>query len=254
MFKMLKDNFNITNDCMILATPLVLFFIITQWYVQTFQIGLLNDYHSTEYVSIANYVLFFITLWVWISGCFSGWFYMVKKTLQYSRKTFLFDKDRNAALRSLLYCLFKGIGKFFIPFLVLLALYFIFKIIKIMILLEIFYNFDYTKINLSLVSVISISIMVMISFFFVYVVPEIVYSYSNAFKALLNSVKKVCMTFKEILPVYGLFILIGFILKLLFIYSVNYPVLYFFLMLVTYYFVLYSVLLVFSFYERKFVQ
>lgn len=250
MLKMLKDNFKVTNDCIILATPMVLYFIFTQWYVHTFQMSILSDFTSKELIFSTNYVVFFVTLWVWMSGCFSGWFYMTKKTLQFSGKTFLFDNDRNSALVNLLYCLIKGVGKFFISFLVILALFLIFVIADIEILLYLFYN-SISGINFFMINTIFV---LLISFFFLYVVPEIVYSYSNPLSAVINSVKKACISFKHLFPVYVLLVLAGLILKFLFMFSINFPLLYFFLLIFSYYYVLYSVIIIFRIYERDFVE
>ena len=243
MFKFLIENFKRTNDCIILATPMVLFFIALQWYIES------NQYSLS---SISSYVFFYITLWVFISGCFAGWFYMVKKTLQFSKKTFLFDTDRLTALSKLFSCLIKGIGKFFLPILVVVASCFAFNIIK-MILLFFAYT-DKLKDQYYLISVISIFIVYVIGYFFIFWIPEIVYTYKNSFVSLIESVKKAIIIFPKLIIPYIIVSIIVAVINFLLSNSQTYPFLYFFLLLSAYYFLLYSVILVFSYYERNFVE
>ncbi len=243
MFKFLIENFKRTNDCIILATPMVLFFIVLQWYIES------NQYSLS---SISSYLFFYITLWVFISGCFAGWFYMVKKTLQFSKKTFLFDTDRLTALTKLFSCLIKGIGKFFLPILVVVASCFVFNIIKMILL---FYAYtSKIKDQYDLISVISIFVVYVIGYFFIFWIPEIVYSYKNPFISLLNAVKKAFIICPKMVIPYILICSILSLIDLLLVNSQIYPFLYFFLLLSAYYFILYSVLLVFGYYEKKFID
>lgn len=243
MFKFFLDNFRITNDCIILATPMVLFFIVLQWYLQTFQ-PILTTPNSI--------IIFFITLWFGISGCFAGWFYMVKKTLQYSKKTFLYDTDRNTAILKLLLCLFKGIGKFLLSFLGLIGLCFIAKIIKYEVTIKILSTqgiLDY-----KLFSVASLAIILFIAYWFIFCIPEIIYNYSNPIKAIINSIIKAFISFKQTFLMYIILIIIGTILNILFFKSQENPIFYFILIILSYYFILYSVILIFRNYEKSFIK
>lgn len=222
---------------------MVLFFIVLQWYIESNQYSL----SSTQ-----SYLFFYITLWVFISGCFAGWFYMVKKTLQFSKKTFLFDTDRLTALSKLFSCLIKGIGKFFLPILVVVASCFVFNIIKMILL---FYAYtSKIKDQYDLVSVISILMVYIIGYFFIFWIPEIVYTYKNPFISLLKAVKKAFIIFPKMVIPYILICIIIALIDFLLVNSITYPFLYFFLLLSAYYFVLYSVLLVFGYYEKNFVE
>lgn len=243
MLKFLNENFKFTNDCIILATPMVLFFIFLQLYIQIFE---------SHLSSSLSYITFFITLWIAISGCFAGWFYMVKKTLQFSKKTFLFDTDRLTALTKLFLCLFKGIGRFFLPFLSVIAICFIFKLIKLLILI-IVYNSALNK-HYDLIAIISAVIVFLFFYWIIFWIPEIVYTYSNPFKALLNSIKKSYISFKSTSLIYILLCVSGLIIHFSIINSMEFPWLYFLLLLLSYYFILYSVLLIFRHYERNFIE
>ena len=243
MLKFFKDNFKYTNDCIILATPMVLFFIFLQLYLDTFQYNL---------SSLASYITFFLTLWIAISGCFAGWFYMVKKTLQFSKKTFLFDTDRVTALTKLFLCLFKGIGRFFLKFLSLIVVFFIFlKVIKLITNI-IIYNPN-LNIRYNTVAIISSIFVFFISYWVIFWIPEIIYTYTNPFKALINSIKKAYISFESTSIIYIIVCICGFAIHFSIMNSMEFPLLYFFLLLLSYYFILYTVLLIFRHYEKNFI-
>lgn len=243
MFKFLKNNLITTNDCIILATPMILYITVLQWYLVTFQYTL-----NTAF----QYTLFFITLWIWISGCCAGWFYMLKKTLQFSKKTYLYDLDRISAIKKLFTCLYKGIGKFFLPFLLLVILYFLFKVIKISLMFYV-----YGLVNSEVYDYVSagfILIILLFAYWFIFLIPEIIYNYVNPFKAVINSVKKSYIAFKKCFPIYFILCISGFVLNLFLLNSLSYPILYFILLILSYYFVLYSILAVFKLYEKNFIE
>lgn len=243
MLKFLKDNFKTTNDCIILATPMVLFFICLQLYKDAFQYNL---------ASMIDYATFFLTLWIGISGCFAGWFYMVKKTIQFSKKTFLFDTDRLTALSKLFLCIFKGVGKFFIPFLGLIAVIFIFKVVQSLFIIYI-YNSS-LKPHYESVNIISNIIAFFLGYWVIYWIPEIVFTYNNPFKAFINAVRKSFIAFKQT-SVYYLMIVAGCLFLHFTIQEMKiYPIVYFLELLLFYYFILYSVITVFRLYERNFIE
>ncbi len=242
MLKFLNENFKYTNDCIILATPMVLFFIFLQLYLQ-FQYDLLTW---------QSYITFFLTLWIGISGCFAGWFYMVKKALQFSKKTFLFDTDRLTALSKLFLCIFKGIGKFFLAFLGVIAILFFIQVIKALTILYI-YNSP-LKPHYDNLNIIANVIEFILGFWVVYWVPEIIYTYNNPFKSLINAIKKSFLTFKQT-SIYYLLIIAGCLFLHFSIQEMKiYPVVYFFELLLFYYFILYSVITIFRLYEKNFTE
>ena len=239
----MSENFKLTNDCIILATPMVLFFIFLQLYLQVSEVHL---------SAILSYIAFFITIWIGLSGSFAGWFYMVKKTLQFSKKTFLFDTDRLTALSKLFLCIFKGIGKFFLPFLGFTAIIFIFQVIKAVFILFI-YNSQLEPFFVSL-NIISNIIAFVLAYWIIYWIPEIVYTYTNPFKSLVNSVKKAFISFRQSY-IYYLFIVAGCLFLHFTIQEMKmYPIVYFLELLLFYYFILYSVITVFRLYEKNFIE
>ena len=100
MLKLFKNSFKQTNDCIILATPLIIFLSILSWYF---------SYASSTVDNIPKLILAGITIFVMAAGFFSAWFYMVKKTLKFSNKLYVFDKDRAKAFWNLIFSLPKGI-------------------------------------------------------------------------------------------------------------------------------------------------
>lgn len=243
MFKFLKENIITTNDCLILATPMILFFISIQWYTETFQ---------KDLIGLNTHIAFFFNLWIWIAGCFAGWFYMLKKTLQFSKKTFLFDTDRNTALKKLFLCIFKGIGKFFFPFLGFAAIIFAFNLIKAIFNFYL-YNSAF-KPHYDIILIISYLVTLIAAYWVIYWIPEIVYTYKNPFKSLINSVKKAYISFRQTSKYYILIAIVISILDFTIEAMKIYPVIYFLELLLFYYFILYSVIIIFRLYEKNFIE
>ena len=243
MLKFLRENIITTNDCLILATPMILFFLSVQWYIETFQYNL----NST-----INYIVFFITLWIWISGCLAGWFYMLKKTLQFSKKTFLFDTDRNTALKKLFLCIFKGIGKFFISFLALTLIVFVFNIVKTICAIYVYNSIPIP--NYKVLYTISLAITFFIAYWVIYWIPEIVFTYFNPFKSLVNSIKKSYIAFKQTFLYYIILVAICLFINFAIQYEKIYPVVYFLGLLLFYYIILYSIITIFRLYEKNFIE
>lgn len=241
IISLLKDNFRLTNECIILAAPLVLFIILFQLYVDNFQYRLSN---------YANYISYLMVLWVCISAFFSGWFYMTKKAISFSKKNFLSNIDRNTELRAVFMCLFKGIGRFFIPFLILFALIFIFSLLCTLAIIYL-YNSP-LKPDYKVLTGIAKTIQLITLYWFIYLIPEIVYSYKNIFKCIISSIKKAYLSIKQSLFIYILICGIGIILNLVLTNIFEHPLVYFIALLFVYYFILYAVLLIFNNYERNF--
>ena len=80
MLKLFKNCFNITNGCLIVAVPLIVFLSIFGWYY-TFAAAYIND--------VSKFIFAAITAVVLVCGCMSGWFYMLKKAMYMSTKIFL---------------------------------------------------------------------------------------------------------------------------------------------------------------------
>lgn len=275
MFKLFKNNFKTTNDCIILATPLIIFLSILGWYF---------NYALETADNIPKLILAGITLLVMGCGFLSAWMYMTKKTLRLANQVFIFDKDRAKALGELIMSLPRGIGKLFLPFvgvtIILILLYTLtitgatFIISKFIGTIDVANLFASKNLLVSsqelfneilelpqneiivincwylLVS----SIIALISFFTMFLIPEIVYSEKNPLKAILQSLKKIVVTFPKslLLFLYIYFLLItSAILNTILMFN---PILYFFVLVIHYYLIIYIVVLLFTYYEQTFLK
>ena len=85
MLKLIKNSFTITNDCIILATPLIIFLSILGWYF---------DYAASSIDNITKLILAAATILIMTSGFAAAWLYMAKKTIFLSKKIFFSTKQR----------------------------------------------------------------------------------------------------------------------------------------------------------------
>lgn len=274
MLKLFKNSFKTTNDCIILATPLIIFLSILGWYY---------NYAADSIDTIPKLVLAAITMLIMFSGFVAAWLYMAKKTIALSKKIFVFDKDRVKALTSLAISLPNGIGRLFLPMMGVISIY---ALIYLLIFSGISYlithfvgsiNLDFIDfqslmlssgnlaeeiskmsekelIILDYWSITSFIGILLVSFITMLWIPEIVYNEKNSFKALYNSIVKLFMNFKKsiILFVYIAFLVIMIsILNTLLMFN---PFLYFFVLMFYYYFLVYIVVLLFTYYDETFIK
>ena len=244
MFEFFKKCFKITNNSVIVALPMILFLLCIQLYF-----GAVRGKFSDD----SKHITTIITLWLLISGFFSGWFYMVKRAISFSDKIFVYDKDRNQALRHVFAGFFKGFGHLFLPFLVVAGIGFLIRFAEHSVTDYILPSAS-TKIiyNLWLIGI--FIIISCISYWMLLWIPEIVYGNRNPFTALVNSTKKAFITFpktiKLFLVMWFLFIGVNILFQLLLLN----PLLYFLVMLLNYYLILYTVILIFTYYEQNFLK
>jgi len=274
MWKLFKNSFKITNNCIILATPLIIFLSILGWYFH---------YALICIDTIPKLILGVVTLLVMASGCSAAWFYMVKKTLRLVDKTFVFEKDRARAFRELLLSLPKGIGRLFLPFLGILSfscvIYGLFLCFITFLVAKYVGTIDTDLLdpsNLLLSSkelieeimdlsqneilvincwyILNLCGSIILAFLGLLWIPEVVYSQKNPFKALLASIKKIITEFKTVLFLFiyiNLLLLLSSILNTILMF---YPVTYFIVLLLYYYLIVYIVVLLFTYYEQSFLK
>ena len=275
MFKLFKNNFKTTNDCIILATPLIIFLSILGWYF---------NYALETADNIPKLILAGTTLLVMGCGFLSAWMYMTKKTLQLANQVFIFDKDRARAFRELIMSLPRGIGKLFLPFvsvtILLIVIYSLAITGATFIIVKFIGTIDINNLFISkdlLVSsqelfnellelpqneiivincwyLLVSAITAIISFLTMFLVPEIVYSEKNPLKAIIQSLKKIVITFPKslLLFLYIYFLLItSAILNTILMFN---PILYFFVLVIHYYLIIYIVVLLFTYYEHTFIK
>ena len=274
MLKLFWNNFKKTNDCIILATPLILFLSALSWYY---------SYAKDAIDNIPKLILAIATMLIMISGCLSAWVYMAKKTIRMSDKIFVFEKDRAKAFGDLIMSLPRGIGLLFLP---MLGVIFISVIIYSIFIYGI--TFLVSKyigtIDLSLLStdklalssqellneinalprsqIIAINCWYLIfalgtmlfSFLGILWIPEIVYAEKNPFKALYNSIKKIIITFPKTLFLFIYINILSLVISILNTLLMINPIAYFLVLIIYYYFIVYIVVLLFRYYEQTFIK
>lgn len=274
MLKLFWNNFKKTNDCIILATPLILFLSALSWYYA---------YAKDAIDNIPKLILAIATMLIMISGCLSAWVYMAKKTIRMSDKIFVFEKDRAKAFGDLIMSLPRGIGRLFLP---MLGVIFISVIIYSIFIYGI--TFLVSKyigtIDLSLLStdklalssqellneinalprsqIIAINCWYLIfalgtmlfSFLGILWIPEIVYAEKNPFKALYNSIKKIIITFPKTLFLFMYINILSLVISILNTLLMINPIAYFLVLIIYYYFIVYIVVLLFRYYEQTFIK
>ena len=123
MIKYFKNAFKITNENIILTTPLILFLFLLSIYLEVARNAPSN---------ILSMVLLIVTTLFMLSAFFAGWFSMVKKAVDLNKQEFLADEDRAKASFNLIKELPAGIGEHFLSFIGAIILYFaLFMILSI---------------------------------------------------------------------------------------------------------------------------
>ena len=113
MLKLFKNTIEITNNNIILATPLIVFMWILSLYL---------GFSKMSVNSLPLLFLSFVTVILMTSAFFAGWFYMIKQAIDLSKQVFLLDEDRNKAIFNLLKTIPSGIGQYFLSFLGLILI------------------------------------------------------------------------------------------------------------------------------------
>lgn len=101
----IKKAFDITKNNLIITQPLVLFLIIA-------------SFASAALFQQANkiaYIVFFITNFLLTTAFLAGWFYMIKKAIEHSKKNYPSIKEKNEASIALGKEFFPGVGDYFLP-------------------------------------------------------------------------------------------------------------------------------------------
>ena len=274
MFKLFKNAFRYTNEGIILATPLVLFMWLITIYL-SFARGVVD--------TIPEAASAFVTLLCMLGAFCSGWFFMVKKTIDLSKKEFILDEDRAKATVNLIKTIPAGIGKYFLSFigmfLIFLVLFGLFDILVYKIGIHYIGKIDFSAVQLKnamaspqemrvfldsltdtqLLKLSQWNLLFMaatsfISFIFMLWIPEIIYKTINPLFALGKSIKKVFVRFPKSL---GLFVYITF-LNLIISFASTFAMLniiiYMLMMIVYFYFMVYVIVLIFSYYDCEFTS
>lgn len=273
MFQLFINSFKSTNDCIILATPLIIFLSILGWYV---------DYASGSIDTIPKGLLAGLTILVMLSGFVAAWLYMAKKALALSKKIIVLDTDRAKALLGLVMSLPKGIGRLFLPIMGMIISYvFIYCILAAIVsflVSKFIGTIDLSSIDLNSlqisskelfeeisqlsrreIAIINIWYILMttnstiISFLTMLWVPEIVYNEKNPYKALYYSIIKIFKNLKSSLLLFLYIAVLIIVISVLNTLLMVNPFLYFFVLILYYYFLVYIVVLLFTYYEQTFL-
>lgn len=274
MLKLFKNSFKTTNDCIILATPLIIFLSVLGWYY---------NYAADSIDNVPKFILAGVTMLVMTSGFLAAWLYMAKKTIALSKKIFVFDKDRVKALATLALSLPNGIGRLFLPIIGVVSIYILIYLLLFSGINYLISHFvgvidfdaadwqtlilssenlteeisklsEYELLAFDCWSLSSFLGILFVSFITMLWIPEIVYNEKNSFKALYNSVVKLFMNFKKSII---LFLYIAFLIILITIlntFLMFNPFLYFFVLMLYYYFLVYIVVLLFTYYDETYIK
>lgn len=271
---MFREALRVTNNNIIITIPLVLFVYVLDLYTNFSKPGIDN---------FPKLILASVTVTFMIVVFCSGWFYMIKKAVELSKKVFVLDLDRARETLKLYKKMPEGIGELFIPFMFWYIILFVFQIFLFP---AIYYigskligNFDdsflasiqsvqlstlneghYFVDSLSFEQLIFLfkwSLLLMISFsiiafFLMLWIPEIVYKTRNPLKALWYSWIKLFKNFFLSAKIYVGLWLLGFILLFLNTFSLVNPAFYILINVMIYYYIVYAVILVFMYYDKKY--
>lgn len=274
MLQLFKNSFKTTNDCIILATPLIIFLSILSWYYK-YAVAAIN--------TTPKLILAIITIFVMLSGFMAAWLYMAKKTISLSRKIFVFDKDRAKALWALVLSLPKGIGRLFLPSIGVISIYII---IYTLIFSGIGYlvgkfvgTIDFSELDFQSIFsfgqefankiselspnellvlkcwyILGLVGVAIVSFITMLWIPEIVYTEKVSFKALYYSIIKIFTHLGNSIILYLYIAFLVITISVLNTFLMSNPILYFIVLMLFYYFLVYIIVLLFSYYEQTFIK
>lgn len=271
MIKYFKKAFKITNDNIILATPLILFLFIFSIYINAAQGAPEN---------IPSFILLATTTLFMLAAFFAGWFHMVKRAVELDGKEFILDEDKAKASFGLLKEIPVGIGEYFFTFLIALILYSaLFGLISVFAFQIGIHIIGNIGIHLSQIqaamsspamlkaliasltpvqvaklnawNLLFLCTMTVFSFITLFWAAQIVSHTKNPFIAFIKSLS---FTFKNFLEALILFVYISFInftVSLVNAFAMANPITYFLSMLIYFYFIVYVVVLIFFYHDQQ---
>ena len=124
MIKYFVDAFKVTNNNIILATPLILFMLLTTLYN-----GVFGSANSNQIVAFLGLITYFL-MW---SAFLAGWLYIVRQAVLYNFEN-LSREEKTRKSFGLMNLMLKGIGEYFLSFLGILffeVIFFISFILKL---------------------------------------------------------------------------------------------------------------------------
>lgn len=271
MIKYFKNSFKITNENIILTTPLVLFLFLLSLYM-----GLASNLQG----NIQSAILLLSTIIFMLAAFFAGWFYMVKKAIELDRLTLLSSEEKAKESFGLIKQIPTGVGEYFLPFIGGIILFVALFVVLIYLghtigshfIGKLGINLSQLKVALespiamkSFVASLSseqlirlknwnlllLAIMAFFSFITIYWPAQIVYRTKNPFFAFFKSV---VFIFKNLLPTLILFLyisVINFVVSVINTIAAANTITYFIALLIYFYFLVYVVVLIFLYYDEQ---
>lgn len=271
MIKYFLNAFKITNNNIILATPLILFMLLTTLYN-----GFFGGVGSNQAVALLGLITYFF-MW---SAFLAGWFYIIRQAILYNDEN-LSREEKTRKSFGLMNLMVKGVGEYFLSFLGVVFFEIIFFIGFVLLIqyagvnligkLNIPINDFVTAANTNSPEVLEgfinglpreeiiklakwiyfcLASFPLFLFLQMFWFPSIIKDTKNIFRAFWNSLKFI---FKNFFAVILFFVMIGFIhfvmMMLCGLMTIN-SILSYFSLLVYFYFMVYIVVLVFLFYEK----
>lgn len=275
MIKYFRQAFKITNQNIILTTPLILFLFLLSIYLEVAR---------NAPATILAMVLLMVTTLFMLAAFFAGWFNMVKKAIDLEKQDFLAEDERARASLGLLKELPAGLGEYFLSFIGGIILYFILFAVLSLVSYKIGAHFlgkiDLTQNELHMIlsstdakMVISsipaaklakleiwyllfLSVMTIHYFITMFLAPEIVIRSKNPIIAFGRSVT---FLFKNFLSALGLFLYVNIVSAAASLLINGIMLLHFIpnfitalvSMLIYFYFIVYVIVLVFLYYDSE---
>lgn len=282
IFRYFFDALKITNNSLILATPLILFILFASTYL------ILSPVNKVFNIAFVLFLFFAMT-----AAFFSGWFYTIKLAVEdfLTPKTLdvvVSDEGNDAAPTAPedMFYLIKqfpvGVAHNFVPFFFMVVLFFImltgviFFSYKSAYLLigsvgitrpELFFALSSPDAMRKLVTSLTIDQQIKLSYWNLYFLftttfysflvmfwaPEIIYSEDSVLKDLLHSISKLFKKFFRALMMFAFLMLVYFVISLLSTW-IRLPLLQFLMTVIYFYFLVYAAVLVFLFYKKEFTS
>ena len=279
MRELFVEAVKITNYNIILAVPMIIFIKILDLY---------SLYSSSTIDSMPKLLVAFVTV-LFMFGVFcAGWFYMIEGAVKLSKKVFVLDTDRAKATMNLFKKFPEGVGKFFLSF---VGVYIIFLLIQaiatplvyilgvniiggldadsMQYLQELTVNTELAsnqgmpafidKLTIPQIiffgkwSLLFMAVTSVIMYLLMLWIPEIICCTPNPLLALWRALIKL---FKDFFTTVWLFIIlwvIGFVFLFISTFAVFNPLAYIVMSIIGYYFFVYLAILIFLYFDRKYV-
>lgn len=271
MFKYFSKAFKVTNENIILTTPLVLFLFLLSIYL-----GFAKNAPS----NLPSAILLFVTILFMISAFMAGWLYMVRKTIELDKQEFILDEDKAKASFNLIKEIPIGIGEYFFSFIGASILYTTMLVGILFVTFKLGMHFigdlGLTAMQLKMLitssetmkSVIThmskaqlirlnawnltfFAVAVSYSFLTLLWSAQIVMKTKNPLLALFQSISLAFKNFLSTIILYVYITFINFMVSLVNAFGTTNPIIYFISMIIYFYFIVYVVVLIFLYYDRE---